>query len=403
MAMVIGVRFRRAGKVYFFDPGEHEIRAGSAVIVETARGVEYGEVVNGNHEVEEEQIVQPLRTVIRPATQQDTRTYERNLENERTAYGICQDKIGQHGLEMKLVDVEYAFDGSKIIFYFTANGRVDFRALVKDLASVFKTRIELRQIGVRDEAKMLGGLGPCGRPICCGQFLSDFQPVSIKMAKEQSLSLNPTKISGLCGRLMCCLKYEQEHYEKMRKKMPRVGREVVTPEGVATVVDVNVLTEKVKVRVQQGDSFEMREYNIDECRKPDLPRNVNASADAQREQNAPPQAQSEAPEDVVEEKGKSARSERTPKREGRGGRAPVGAKGERRVRTAESMPPLQTEKAQDTVQEKGARMDGEERAADEVIREERIEENLIIEKTASEEIELNLDAQFAEEDERFSD
>ena len=286
MAMVIGVRFKRAGKVYFFDPGENEIHAGGAVIVETARGVEYGEVVAGNHEVEDEQIVQPLRTVIRVATEQDTRVYERNLESERTAYGVCQDKIGQHGLEMKLVDVEYAFDGSKIIFYFTANGRVDFRALVKDLASVFKTRIELRQIGVRDEAKMLGGLGPCGRPICCGTFLGDFQPVSIKMAKEQNLSLNPTKISGLCGRLMCCLKYEQDNYEEARKRMPRVGKDVITPDGRGHVIDINVLRETVRVRFQDGDNVEVKEYS---------------AADVQRlgaaEQERKPAQSAEMPED----------------------------------------------------------------------------------------------------------
>ena len=420
MAMVIGVRFKRAGKVYFFDPGENEIHAGGAVIVETARGVEYGEVVAGNHEVEEEQIVQPLRTVIRVATEQDTRVYERNLESERTAYGVCQDKIGQHGLEMKLVDVEYAFDGSKIIFYFTANGRVDFRALVKDLASVFKTRIELRQIGVRDEAKMLGGLGPCGRPICCGQFLSDFQPVSIKMAKEQNLSLNPTKISGLCGRLMCCLKYEQDHYEKTRKKMPRVGRDVITPEGVATVVDVNVLTEKVKVRVQQGDSFEMREYCIDECRKPDLPRNVNAAADAQRVQDVPPQAQADAP---AEEDGdaaqkpenarpeKPARAERAPreareggsKRDGRGGR-PFGAKGEKRVRTAENAQPPRQEQPDENPLFAKQPSEDELLLAPETEAVLMEEDAFIVEKAPSEEIELDLDAQLPEEeDEQFSD
>lgn len=268
MATVIGVRFKRAGKVYFFDPGPFEIQAGGNVVVETTRGVELGEVVTPPRDVPDEQIVQPLRQVVRVATEQDERTQRRNAENEKSAFTICQDKIEAHKLEMKLVDVEYTFDNSKIIFYFTANGRVDFRALVKDLASVFKTRIELRQIGVRDEAKMLGGLGPCGRQICCRAFLGDFQPVSIKMAKEQSLSLNPTKISGLCGRLMCCLKYEQETYEQSRKRMPRVGKEIVTPDGHGTVLDINVLSEIVRVRVALGDAFEVREYPFDACSRP---------------------------------------------------------------------------------------------------------------------------------------
>ena len=268
MAMVIGVRFRRAGKIYYFDPDAMEIHAGDAVVVDTARGLEYGEVVTGVHSVPDAQIVVPLKPVLRMATEQDTQTAQSNIANEPIAYDICQDKIVTHKLEMKLVDVEYTFDNSKIIFYFTANGRVDFRALVKDLASVFKTRIELRQIGVRDEAKMLGGLGPCGRQICCGAFLGDFQPVSIKMAKEQSLSLNPTKISGVCGRLMCCLKYEQETYEQMRKRMPRVGKDIHTPDGVATVLDIYVLKETVKVRIAKGDSYEIREYAVDDCARP---------------------------------------------------------------------------------------------------------------------------------------
>jgi len=266
--MVIGVRFKRAGKVYYFDPGALEIKAGNSVVVETARGLEFGEVITGPRDVPDAQLVTPLRKVVRLATEQDIRTARENEENTRNAYGICQDKIAQHKLEMKLVDVEYTFDKSRILFYFTANGRVDFRALVKDLASVFRTRIELRQIGVRDEAKMLGGLGPCGRQICCGAFLGDFQPVSIKMAKEQSLSLNPTKISGLCGRLMCCLKYEQETYEQLRKRMPRVGKDIITPDGVGTVLEIQVLKEMVKVRVNKGDGFEIKEYPMDDCAKP---------------------------------------------------------------------------------------------------------------------------------------
>ncbi len=268
MSMVIGVRFKRAGKVYYFSPGELEVHVGNAVVVETARGLEFGEVITGARDVPEEQIVAPLKQVLRIATEQDARNAAANEENERNAYIICQDKIIEHKLEMKLVDVEYTFDNSKIIFYFTANGRVDFRSLVKDLASVFKTRIELRQIGVRDEAKMLGGLGPCGRQICCGAFLGEFQPVSIKMAKEQSLSLNPTKISGLCGRLMCCLKYEQETYEQLRKRMPRVGKDIMTPDGIGTALDINVLKETVRVRIAKGDSTEIKEYPVDDCAKP---------------------------------------------------------------------------------------------------------------------------------------
>ncbi len=261
MAIVIGVRFKKPGKVYYFDPCGLDVKMDDPVVVETVRGVEMGECARAPYEVPDEEIVPPLRKVVRIATDEDITQVEQNRENERKAYDICQEKIAHHKLEMKLVDVEYAFDCSKIIFYFTANGRVDFRALVKDLAAVFKTRIELRQIGVRDEAKMLGGLGPCGRPICCGTFLGDFQPVSIKMAKEQNLSLNPTKISGLCGRLMCCLKYEQDNYEAARKRMPRVGKDVITPDGRGHVIDINVLRETVRVRFQNGDTVEVKEYN----------------------------------------------------------------------------------------------------------------------------------------------
>jgi len=280
--MVIGVRFKRAGKVYYFDPCGLEIKGGDSVIVETARGMELGEVITGARDVPDERLVKPLRKVVRAATEQDVRNARDNEENTRNAYNICQDKIAHHKLEMKLVDVEITFDRSRILFYFTANGRVDFRALVKDLASVFRTRIELRQIGVRDEAKMLGGLGPCGRQICCGAFLGDFQPVSIKMAKEQSLSLNPTKISGLCGRLMCCLKYEQETYEQLRKRMPRVGKDIVTPDGTGTVLEINVLKETVKVRVYKGDSAEVKEYPVDDCAKPgQVARNQGGDAEEQ--------------------------------------------------------------------------------------------------------------------------
>ena len=252
MATIIGVRFKNAGKVYYFDPGEHAMEKGSQVVVETARGVECGEVVIPNKEVAEETIIKPLKPVLRPATQEDIRRSKENAETEKRAFKLCQEKIAAHKLDMKLVDVEYTFDNSKILFYFTADGRVDFRELVKDLASVFRTRIELRQIGVRDEAKMLGGLGICGRPFCCSQFLGDFQPVSIKMAKEQGLSLNPTKISGCCGRLMCCLKYEQDTYEELLRSTPKVGAIVTSKEGKGTVLEANLLTGAIKVRLDKS-------------------------------------------------------------------------------------------------------------------------------------------------------
>ena len=268
MAMVIRVRFKRAAKLYDFDPNGLELHNGMSVVTETARGVELGECMSGVMDVPDERLVLPLKPILRIATEQDLAMQKRNEQAEKEAFDIAIDRIAEHKLEMKLVDVEYAFDRSKIIFYFTANGRVDFRMLVKSLASIFKTRIELRQIGVRDEAKMLGGIGPCGRPICCRTFLSDFTPVSIKMAKEQNLSLNPTKISGLCDRLMCCLKYEQDHYEQTRKRMPRVGREIITPDGSGVINAINVLEETVRVRIAVGDAFELREYKIDDCQRP---------------------------------------------------------------------------------------------------------------------------------------
>jgi len=271
MVNVIGVRFQNAGKLYFFDPGPFWPTPGDFVIVETARGVEFGEVVTPVREINDEQLTSPLKKVVRVATAQDVQHAQDNKRNEKEAYAICQKKIGEHKLDMKLVSVEYTFDNSKILFYFTANGRVDFRSLVKDLASVFKTRIELRQIGVRDEAKMLGGLGPCGRPVCCGAFLGDFQPVSIKMAKEQNLSLNPTKISGVCGRLMCCLKYEQDNYEQTRKRMPKVGKEVVTPDGNGVVWDLNIIKETVRVRIQKGDNSELKDYPVDQVSRVGAP------------------------------------------------------------------------------------------------------------------------------------
>lgn len=268
MTEVIGVRFRGGCKEYYFDPHGITVEPNQFVIVETAQGLEYAQCVSGNHEVEDDSVVQPLRPLVRVATENDDRTYAYNKTREKNAFEVCQKKIAERGLDMKLVRVESNFDGSKIIFFFTSDGRVDFRELVRDLAGVFRARIELRQIGVRDEAKMLGGIGPCGRPICCRTFLSDFTPVSIKMAKEQNLSLNPTKISGLCDRLMCCLKYEQDHYEQTRKRMPRVGREIITPDGSGVINAINVLEETVRVRIAVGDSFELREYKIDDCQRP---------------------------------------------------------------------------------------------------------------------------------------
>ena len=267
MTKVIGVRFRTAGKIYFFSPGKFEVKRGDQVIVETARGVEFGNVVMGPKEVKDEEITQPLKTVIRLATEDDRRVEEKNRKKEKEAFQICLEKIAKHKLEMKLIKVEYTFDNNKVLFYFTADGRIDFRELVKDLASVFKTRIELRQIGVRDETKILGGIGICGRPLCCHTYLSEFAPVSIKMAKEQNLSLNPTKISGVCGRLMCCLKNEQETYEYLNRKLPGVGDIVTLPDGMkGEVSGVNVLRQLVKVLVDVNDEKEMRECPVEELK-----------------------------------------------------------------------------------------------------------------------------------------
>lgn len=268
MTKVIGVRFRTAGKVYFFSPGKFQIEQGSYVIVETARGVEYGWVVSGPKDVNDEEVVQPLKSVIRLATDQDRRTVEKNKEKEKEAFQICQEKIQKHGLEMKLIDAEYTFDNNKVLFYFTADGRIDFRDLVKDLASVFRTRIELRQIGVRDETKIRGGIGICGRSLCCSTYLSEFSAVSIRMAKEQNLSLNPTKISGVCGRLMCCLTNEQEIYEELNRHLPSVGDSVTTSDGLkGTVHSLSVLRKLVKVVVNlENDEKEIREYHVDELR-----------------------------------------------------------------------------------------------------------------------------------------
>ena len=268
MIKVIGVRFRRAGKIYYFAPGELEIKAGDAVIVETVRGVEFGKVVIDPKEIPDEEVVQPLKPVIRIATEKDHRVEEKNREKEKSALTICQEKIQKHGLEMKLIDAEYTFDNNKLLFYFTADGRIDFRELVKDLAAVFRTRIELRQIGVRDETKIRGGIGICGRPLCCSTYLSEFSAVSIRMAKEQNLSLNPSKISGVCGRLMCCLTNEEETYEMLNSQLPSVGDKVMTPEGLqGTVQSLSVLRKLVKVVVDlDNDEKEIREYQAEELK-----------------------------------------------------------------------------------------------------------------------------------------
>ena len=262
MVDVVGVRFKSVGKIYYFDPAGLNIKKGDNVIVETARGIEFGNVVLGKKEVKEEEIVSPLKKVIRIATKDDEKAMEKNKEKEKEALKLCNEKILEHKLDMKLVDVEYTFDHNKILFYFTADGRIDFRDLVKDLASLFKTRIELRQIGVRDEAKMLGGLGICGRALCCSSYLGEFEPVSIKMAKEQSLSLNPTKISGTCGRLMCCLKNEQEAYEELIKITPNVGAIVSTPDGKGTVNNVNFLKSIITVSIENDGETAYKEYNV---------------------------------------------------------------------------------------------------------------------------------------------
>ena len=268
MTRVIGVRFRPAGKIYYFAPGKFHIRQGDKVIVETARGIEFGTVVAGPKEVKDEEVMQPLKSVIRIATEEDKRAEEKNREKEKEAFEICLEKIRKHNLDMKLINAEYTFDNNKVLFYFTADGRIDFRELVKDLAAVFRTRIELRQIGVRDETKIRGGIGICGRPLCCHTYLSEFAPVSIKMAKEQNLSLNPTKISGVCGRLMCCLTNEEETYEELNSRLPAIGDTVTTNEGLkGEVQSVSVLRQLVKVVVTlENDEKEIREYKVNELK-----------------------------------------------------------------------------------------------------------------------------------------
>ena len=338
---VIGVRFKSSGRIYYFDPLEFEFAEGDGVIVETARGQEYGEVAQVAMDVEESAIVSPLKPVVRPASDADTTMRDQNCAKEGDAFRVCQKKIDQHKLDMHLVSAEYSFNGSKLVFYFTADERVDFRDLVKDLASQFRTRIELRQIGVRDEAKMLGGLGSCGRVVCCKQFLDDFHPVSIKMAKEQNLSLSPTKISGLCGRLMCCLQYEQSCYEDMKRRMPHVNRDILTPDGVGVVVDNNVITEKTKVRVTMPDgSIDLREFHYTLLAKPGeaLPAQPQQAAQpAQPTQQPQAQAAAQPQRENAEAKPatENATQERNPdhKRRRRGGRGkgsprPNGAPGQ---------------------------------------------------------------------------
>lgn len=267
MIKVIGVRFRQAGRIYNFDPVDLPVKKGDHVIVETARGIEYGYVVGNITEKRDEDVVMPLKPIIRIATKEDDKKAEENVEKEKKAFKICKEKIAKHGLQMKLIDTEYTFDNNKVLFYFTADGRIDFRELVKDLAAVFKTRIELRQVGVRDETKMLGGIGICGRPLCCNTYLSEFIPVSIKMAKEQNLSLNPTKISGICGRLMCCLKNEQNAYEYLNSNLPSVGETVKTFDGFkGEVLSVNVLRQRVKIVIEQNDEREVKEYSVNELK-----------------------------------------------------------------------------------------------------------------------------------------
>lgn len=277
MIKVVGVRFKNTGKMYYFDPMELDIKSGMGVIVETARGIEFGNAVSDIKEIEEDEAILPLKNVIRIATQEDIDVHNDNVRKEKEAFDICTEKIAKHELDMKLIDVEYTFDGNKILFYFVADTRIDFRELVKDLASVFKTRIELRQVGVRDQAKAVGGLGICGRVICCASATGEFQPVSIKMAKEQGLSLSPTKISGTCGRLMCCLKHEQEAYEDAIKRMPGVGSIVETPEGTGVVTEVNLLRENMKVRLDKETETDLLVCSLDEVKILEKKRVVTSS------------------------------------------------------------------------------------------------------------------------------
>ncbi len=315
MTKVVGIRFRNAGKIYYFDPKDLDMHTGDHAIVETARGIEYGTVLIAPREVEDDTVVQPLKPVIRVATEEDDKTVERNKEREKSAYKTCQEKIAKHGLNMKLVQAEYTFDSNKLLFYFTADGRIDFRELVKDLAGVFRTRIELRQIGVRDETKMLGGIGICGRELCCCSYLSDFVPVSIKMAKEQNLSLNPTKISGVCGRLMCCLKNEEETYEYLNSRLPGIGDPVTAVDGaVGEVQSVNVLRQKVKVLVEVDDEKELREYDVEELKFRPRKKNTKVSSKELKELSS---LEDENPETTERKPETKPEGKEREKREGR--------------------------------------------------------------------------------------
>ena len=327
MIKVVGIRFQKAGKIYYFDPCEFELETGMHAIVETARGVELGTVLIPPKEVEDEKVIQPLKPVLRIATDEDEKTIERNKEKEKEAFDVCKEKILKHELDMKLVNAEYTFDGSKLLFYFTAEGRIDFRDLVKDLAAVFRTRIELRQIGVRDETKILGGIGICGRPLCCKTYLADFVPVSIKMAKEQSLSLNPTKISGVCGRLMCCLKNEQETYEYLNSRLPSVGDTVMTKDGVkGEVQSVSVLRQQVKVVIDNGDEKELREYKVEDLSfRPKRRKDVKLTEEELKELQALEEVGSVDAEASKENRGRDNRDnrdrrERNQNRDNRGNR-----------------------------------------------------------------------------------
>ena len=335
MIKVVGIRFQKAGKIYYFDPGEFELETGMHAIVETARGVEMGTVLLPPRMVEDEKVIQPLKPVLRIATDEDEKVIEQNREKEKEAFAICKEKILKHGLEMKLVNAEYTFDNNKLLFYFTADGRIDFRELVKDLAAVFRTRIELRQIGVRDETKILGGIGICGRPLCCKTYLSDFVPVSIKMAKEQNLSLNPTKISGVCGRLMCCLKNEQETYEYLNGRLPSVGDFVTAKDGArGEVQSVNVLRQLVKVVVDTGDEKELKEYKVDELSfRPKKRKDVKLTAEELKELEG---LEDEGVEtEKLEKQERAERRERREHRDNRGERRENHNRREKQERQAE--------------------------------------------------------------------
>ena len=315
MAKVVGVRFRNVGKIYYFDPKDYDIEVNDHVIVETARGIEYGRVVLGPKEVKDKEVVHPLKEGVRLSTPEDDEREDRNRQKEREAFKVCKQKIREHQLDMKLIDAEYTFDNNKVLFYFTADGRVDFRLLVKDLASIFKTRIELRQIGVRDETKILGGIGICGRSLCCHSYLADFAPVSIKMAKEQNLSLNQTKISGVCGRLMCCLKNEQETYEELNKKLPSPGDQVVVPDGrQGTVHSVNVLRQLVKVVIEENDQKEITEYPVDDLEfRPRKKKGKGQNQEQDRKENREPK---EKEKDKEKDKDKEPKGSGEKKRSG---------------------------------------------------------------------------------------